>query len=402
MSEKKYQVSVVEQKGKSYLEMVREAVELIGGIEKYVLPGQKVMLKPNYTADLDPKSGALTSNEILEAVIVYLQESGITDITIGEGCGTVHIGTMRIYEKLGVTALAEKYGVRLVDLNKTKLVKLTDPRFTEVGQIMVSEEAYQHDLVINIPVIKTHAQCGVTLALKNMKGIVAPAEKRRFHSLDLNRAIAEMNLILPKTLVIMDGLTGQEGMGPSEGTPVPLGIVMAGENAVAVDGVCCALMSIDPQEIKYIQHCERFGLGSSSLEDIEILGDGIDGVKRPFRKAVGNLKAYEGVELYTKNACSGCMNSLILTLNRIYGGGDLERFKDLQLCIGTVDPDVEHKNFFFIGKCTAASYNKHKDDPNVHFVPGCAPAALQIEESLREICKVDRSKPLFFTDGLKE
>ena len=95
--EKKYQVSIVRQREMTVQETVRKAVDLIGGLKKFVQPGQRVLLKPNYTGLLVPGSGAVTSLEVQEAVVLLLQEMGVTDITIGDGCGTAHIGTTRIF-----------------------------------------------------------------------------------------------------------------------------------------------------------------------------------------------------------------------------------------------------------------------------------------------------------------
>lgn len=402
--EKKYQVSVVKKNENTLKETVKTALDLIGGLEKFVRPGQKVMIKPNYTGDLDPNEGGVTSVETQEAIIQVLNDYGIDDITIAEGCGCVHIGTMRIFDNVGVTEMAKRYNVKLVDLNKCPTREIFDERFKEIESVKVSEGLFGYDLIINVPVIKTHAQCVATCAVKNMKGGVAPKEKRHFHAVHLHQAIADFNLILPKTIVIVDGIVGQEGMGPAEGDRVPLGLIIAGDNAVAVDGVVLSIMGIDPQEVKHVIYAADLGIGSYKLEDIEVLGEKIHNVRRPFRKAETDIKEYPGVEIFESNACSGCINSLVIALNRIRGCGDLDKFKDLQLCIGTDKPKgADYKNFFYIGKCALTNYNaeveKHPD--NVHFIAGCAPAGLEIEERIREVYGIERSNPLYYAAAKK-
>lgn len=390
---KKYQVSVTRCGGRSIKDTISEGMERIGGIEKYVRTGQKVMLKPNYTGDLDPKTGAVTSVEVLEGIILYLHDHGITDITIAEGCGTVHIGTMKIFENVGVAAMAERYHIPLVDLNKCPVKTLTDKRFRELKEVKVSEGLFGYDLIINVPVIKTHAQCVFTCAVKNMKGGVAPKEKRHFHALNLHQSIADFQLVLPKTITIVDGLIGQEGMGPAEGDPVPLDIIICGENAVAVDGVVMAIAKINPQTVKHVVYAADMGIGSWRLEDIEVLGIQVDEFTHAFRRAETELTEFEGVEIYNMGACSGCINSLVIALNRIKKAGDLSKFKDLQVNIGHGKPEnTEYKNFFYIGKCGQAVCEREcKKGKQVHFISGCAPAALEIEERIREVYGIERS-----------
>lgn len=388
---KRYQVSVIKKRELSMKEAVKKAVDLIGGFERYVRPGQRVMLKPNYTGDLDPKEGAVTSVEIQEAIIELLKEYGVTDITIGEGSGTIHIGTMKIFEHVGVAEMAKRQGVRLVDLNRCPTVEKTHPGFREIESVKMSAEIYQYDLIINLPVMKTHAQCVFTCAVKNMKGAVAPAEKRRFHAIHLHQAIADFNLVLPKMLTIVDGIVGQEGMGPAEGEPVPLDLILAGENSLAVDGVALRIMNIDPKLVKHIVLAEETGLGTYRLDRIDVLGEDLEQFTYKFRLAQTDLKSYDGVEIYEKNACSGCINSLVIALNRMQNQGDLGKFQGLQVSIGTGKPECEYRKFFCIGKCSRANYEKEKAlGKPVHFIAGCAPAALEIEERIREVYGIDR------------
>lgn len=399
---KQYQVSVVKRNDSTVKDTIKKAVDLIGGFEKFVKPGQSVLLKPNYTGLLVPGTGAVTSLEVQEGIILLLQKMGVTDITIGDGCGTVHIGTTKIFQETGVKAMADRLGVKTMDLNLDKMVEKTDPRFREIEQVKVAQTIYDVDLVINVPVIKTHAMTNATLSSKNLKGCIAPAEKRRFHNILLHQAIADMLCIMPPVLTIVDGLVAQEGLGPAEGTPVPLGIIMAGSNTVAIDGVCLDMMCMPVEDVKHLKYACEMGLGSCDLNDIEILGDGIDDLRRPFRRAVTEEKQFDGVELYTENSCCGCLSTLMIALGRMDAIGDLPLFKDLQVCIGTGGQlkDTELKKMCFIGRCAKAAYNRAKADPETAdkaflISEGCAPCALEVEEGIRRVYGIDRSDPNF-------
>jgi len=356
------------------------------------------MLKPNYTGLLSPKTGAVTSLEVLEGVILTLQEFGIKDIIIADGCGTVHVGTNRIFDKIGVIALAKRLSATTLDLNLCRMVSKTHQGFIELASCKVAECIYNVDLVINIPVIKTHAMTWVSAAMKNMKGVLAPTEKRRFHTINLHQAIADLQLILPKCITIVDGLIAQEGLGPAEGTPVPLDIIIAGDNMVAVDGVILEIIGMERKDVKYIDLADKMGIGSCDMDHIEVLGEDISTIKRSFRPAITDIKEFPGVEIYEEDACSGCIAALMIALGRMNSIGDLPMFKNLQVCIGRKKPIAlkEYKNFFYIGNCARAIYEKEsKISKKVHFIAGCAPAALEIEERIREVYGIDRSDPDF-------
>lgn len=392
MSEKNYCVSISRRGSRSCKETIKEAFDRLGGIESFVKPGQRIMLKPNYTGDLNPQEGAVTSNSVLEGLIQLLREAGVQDITIAEGCGTVHIGTSVIFRHVGIEKIADQYGVKLVDMNTCPMRTVAIPDAVWLKEVQLSEGLFGYDLVINVPVIKTHVQCVFTCAVKNMKGAVSPKHKRYFHATELHQCIADFQLALPKMITVVDGLIGQEGMGPAEGIPVPLDIIMVGENSVAIDGVAMAIAQINPEEVKHVCLAAQMGQGSYMLDDIDVLGVQIEEITRKFKSANTDVGSYDGVELYTDNACSGCTNSLVIALNRLKNSGDLEKFDGLQIKCGSGKPDCkEYKNFFYLGRCSHGMGKKEAEtNDHVHLIDGCAPCALEIEERIREVYGIDR------------
>lgn len=396
----KSRVSIVKLKDKNDKEEIFKAVEralgYLGDIKTLFKPTDKVMIKPNYTGNLTPESGAVTSPEVLEAIIVVLKNAGICDIIIGEGCGTVHIGTDKIYQYTGVKKIAQKYDVKLLDLNKDKMRVVRAPGFSELDKVRIAETVFNVDKIINVPVLKTHSLTKITVALKNMKGVIAPPEKRKFHNLNLHKAVADLNYVLPKYITIVDGLICQEGLGPAEGTPVNLGIIMAGNNSVAVDTIAAKIMGFEPKEIAHLKYSAQKGLGSYNLGDIEILGEKIANVIHPFKPAVAKLKQYKNVEIIAKNACSGCIAAIIIALDRMEKMGDLPKFGDFNILLGTGPFELDKtKNCFLVGHCTRGFYAKHKDDSNVYHIQGCAPAGLEVEERIREKYGIPRDNTNF-------
>jgi len=105
-----------------------------------------------------------------------------------------------------------------------------------------------------------------------MKGALAEKEKNRLHKDGLNQGVAEINALLKPKLVVVDGIIGQEGLGPVFGDPVEMDLILAGADSVAVDTVLCRIMEIDPKEVLCIRYAEEMGLGTSRMDEIEIFG----------------------------------------------------------------------------------------------------------------------------------
>ena len=190
-------VSIVKKNKKTVLETVREAVGLLGGMRVFVKPGQRVMLKPNCTGPLSSEDGAVTSNEVLESVIILAKEAGAAQVDIVEGSGAFHLGTMRIFQTLGVDALAKRLDVGLFDANETGFETVRNPAFRMLEEIELSKKVWEYDVIINIPVMKTHPLTEITVAYKNMNGLLSPKDKRRFHDYNMRKAIVDLTTALP-------------------------------------------------------------------------------------------------------------------------------------------------------------------------------------------------------------
>ena len=142
----------------------------------------------------------------------------------------------------GMQEVSEKTGVPLIDLDRGDPAEITIPAGRLVKKIKVPALLKEMDFVISIPVMKTHMHTGVTLSIKNMKGLLWRKEKARFHHLGedehraqdvktLDVAISEMASVLFPHLAIIDGTVGMEGMGPAYGRAKKMGVVIVGENA---------------------------------------------------------------------------------------------------------------------------------------------------------------------------
>jgi len=164
------------------LESVRKVIELSNLFDD--LPKDaKIFIKPNivyWSSGPHPKWGVITTSRVIEDVVMVLKEYGINDITIGEGFGTPEAAE-DAFKKLGYNKLKERYGVKLVNTGDGPFEKL------DMGcefLVNFSSHPLKADYIISIPTLKTHSQAHVTLGLKNLKGFINIASRKKFHNAD--------------------------------------------------------------------------------------------------------------------------------------------------------------------------------------------------------------------------
>jgi uncharacterized protein (DUF362 family) len=138
-----------------------------------------------------------------------------------------------------------------------------------------------------MPKLKTHHWAGVTLSLKNMFGVVPGSvygwPKNILHWQGIHNSILDINSSLPvRQFAIVDGIVGMEGNGPLQGQAIDSGVLIFGEDLVAVDATAARLMKIDPKKIKYLAEAGEF-LGNVNYESIEQIGDNLERLQKNFR-----------------------------------------------------------------------------------------------------------------------
>jgi uncharacterized protein (DUF362 family)/Pyruvate/2-oxoacid:ferredoxin oxidoreductase delta subunit len=252
---------------------VAEAVRLLGGIERFVKPGEKVLLKPNLLTDVPPEKGVDTHPEVVRAVIRLLRP-----VTRHIVCGDSPSvwgekkDVNRVYEVSGIKKVCAEEGVELVYFSGSRLVK----------GYPLTAWAFSCDRLINIPKFKTHGFTILTACLKNLFGLVVGMHKMKIHfdhprAADLSRVIVDIYEARRPDLNIVDGITAMEGEGPgSAGTLKHMGLIAAGGDGVCVDMVLAHLMRQDVLAIPTNKEAVRRGLGPRHLDDIDVLGGPLD------------------------------------------------------------------------------------------------------------------------------
>ena len=239
-------------------------------------------------------------------------------------------------------------------------------------RIRLAREVFEADKIINMPNMKVHYATGVTLAMKNLKGLLVGDEKRRFHETGLDRAIIDLNKVVKPALNLVDCIECMERMGPRGGDTVELGLLIAGADPAEVDCVGCRVMGFEPDEIRHIDMFTR--LMRIDPDAVEVLGETVESVKRDFVRVDLSRIVPQGVNIRGASACSSCMNAFLLSCQVLQGSS-----KELiEVFMGSVieDSQVEGALRLAFGNCVPAEGDFHER------IKGCPPYPFALGETL--------------------
>lgn len=385
-------VSIVKLRGKSAEDAVTEAVAMTHSFESIIPAGASVLIKPNVVGPSRSGSGRITDARVTEAVTKLVLERNPKKVIIGEGSSVGYDfpgleDTMTCMEASGTSAVAEGLGVEMVDLNRDEQVKVIVPDAYVMDTFSVARTAWEADVIISLPVMKTHIRTGITCGLKNMKGVLPGKEKRRTHRCGLDRGIVDLNRLVKPGFTVVDGLVGMQGLSADGVDRVPLGIVLAGSDVVAVDAVCGAVMGFDIEQILHVKLAAEAGLGVADLDQIDVRGERIEDVKRPFITSQQAAQERFGeATIIEKDTCTGCMGEIVSTFIYLNKAGFHDKLADLTMIMGTPDrvPSLRGTPVV-IGKC-AREY-QHLGI----FVPGCPPHGFKITDAACEALGIDKN-----------
>jgi len=297
-------VSVV--RGKNIENSVIKALSLIDARD-FVSPDKTILIKPNLMEVHNAYSGYVTKPEVVRGVIQFLKGAGVKKIIVAEGG---NVDTKKCAECCGVSKVAEEEEVDFVDLNYDETTVVKIPRYLCLPEVRIANTVLQSDLIISVPVLKTHLYATVTLSMKNMMGVMihneAPArvDKQAIHpefwgpgdferlgrekSMKIiesaDRRLVDLVSVVRPGLAVIDAITGIEGNGPSSGRIInSLNVIIAANDPVAADVAGASLMGIDPKKIGHIALAGKRGLGETDMSIIRFLGVPLDEVRRNFQ-----------------------------------------------------------------------------------------------------------------------
>ncbi len=400
----KHVVSLV--KYEKPLESLRRALDLCGGLSR-VKATDKVFIKPNvvfWTKEAPfPKWGVITTSRVVQDMVALLAEQGVTDITIGEGL--VSTGTeaketaAHAFQTLGYQELAKRYGVKVVNTFERPFQEV------EVGpgmKLSYNVDALQADVMVDLPVMKTHAQTMVSLGIKNLKGLIDVNSRKRCHSAeaerDLHFWVSHLAAPFPRLLTVLDGIyTAERGPG-IDGTMHRANLLAASWDVLSADLVGTRLLGQNPAAVPHIVHYAARAGRPLDLSDVELAGERIEDHARPHEWTFpynddGSLplalakKGMAGVAFYKYDSsmCTYCsaINGVVLTSIAMAWRG--QPWDDVEVLTGKMmNPRPGANKTILLGKCM---YQAHKDNPAIkEMIPvkGCPPQPEKIVEALHQ------------------
>lgn len=251
---------------------MNDALGHLGGWERFVAPGERVLLKVNMLEALPPERAVTTHPEIVRAAIRAVKKAGATPF-VGDSPGTA--GTVKAAEKCGIMAVCREEGAELVPFDTS--VDMPYPDGHTVKKFALAAPLAAADKVVSLAKLKTHTFMGITGAAKNMFGFVVGMHKAQFHLRmqarpEFAAMLVDLARLVNPVLSIVDGVVGMEGDGPRNGKPIKAGVLLAGANCFAVDVVMAAFMGFAPERLPLTAIALERGL-TPALAGIDLAGD---------------------------------------------------------------------------------------------------------------------------------
>lgn len=246
--------------------------ELLGGLQKFISKGDKVLIKPNMIAPKPAKCATQTNPVVIIELAKILLDFGAKPL-VGDSPAWANAKTCA--EVLGITEPLKKIGVPVKQLRRPVMQTLKHSG-TKIG---ISSIALDADKIINLPKLKTHQQLVMTIAVKNMFGVVSGKAKAIWHFRnggsfdDFCTMLIDIYKMLAPVLTIIDAVVAMEGPGPINGNPKKLGFILACADPIAAEIICCNLLGILPQQLPIVRRAEKLDFGCKKRENIEVIGD---------------------------------------------------------------------------------------------------------------------------------
>ncbi len=390
------------------LESVRKAVELSKGLDH--LPSKaKVFIKPNivfWTRVVPfPKWGVITTSRVVADMVTLLKERGIDDITIGEG---MVLGDpkdfetpLHAFEYLGYGILKKRYGVKYLNALERPFKKL------DLGggvTMRFNTDIVNSDFVVDLPVLKCHNQTVVSLGIKNLKGMIDIASRKRAHNMnpgkDLHFWISKLADKMPPMFTLIDGIyTNERGPG-FDGRLHRSNLLIASADVLSADLVGAKVLGHEPGKVPHLVHAATKRKRPHDLSDIEVVGEALEAVARyhaydfeysqtdegimPVPMAKQGLKGifYQKFDLSMCTYCSA-INGLVISAIRFAWKG--KPWDKVEVLTGkSMTPTPGMKKTILLGKCI---YQAHKDNPDIEEmipVKGCPPKTKAMLEALHK------------------
>ena len=276
---------------------IRALVEQMGGMGRFVRPGERIVLKANLLRPAPPESAICTHPAVVEAVAKLVKEAGGTPVICDSPGGALHKEAVlrSLYEKTGMAAAAAAAGAELAMDSSTRTVSLPEGKVLRQAEIITP--VAEADGVIDLCKMKTHVLMSMTGAVKNLFGVIPGLSKVGYHATHPDHAtfadvLLDLTGYVKPRLSLMDGILAMEGDGPgSSGTPRQAGLLLAAANPLALDTAAGAIMNLPRKDNPVLLAAERRGLTPCRMEDVELIGGTVEELRMADYKFPASTKS---------------------------------------------------------------------------------------------------------------
>lgn len=351
--------------------LVREGIQALGDP-----PRGRVLVKPNgVIAHPTLFPHAFTRAEFLDGVMGAIRDTSpdLAELALGERCG-VTMPTRMVFDQAGWKKAVKRHRARAYYFDEEPQVEVRLRRQPRLRDYLYTPEPVARcDYLVNCPKLKAHPWTTITCALKNYVGIQHDPDRLIDHDHRLDDKIADLQEIAPQRFIAVDAIVaGQGRMLTPE--PFDLGLVIMGDNPVAVDAVVCHLLGLDPAAVGHVAASARKGFGPLDLGALRLDGDvtleQARGLARGFRVGLVRVEDYfRGTRItahagpppggapadYCWGGCPGSIEEAIEIVRRIDARADA-RMKPLTVVFGAYQGPVEAgpgEKVLFVGDCAS-------------------------------------------------
>lgn len=256
---------------------VEKGINLIGGPNVFVEKGEKILLKPNLLSADSHEKCVTTHPSVFKAVAEVFKKAGAI---LSYGDSPAFQNTDIAAQKSGIAAVADELGVKLANFNEGQEVSF--PEGIQNKKFIIAKGVLENDGLVSLPKLKTHAYAKMTGSIKNQFGCIPGTLKGEFHVKlpDVNNfstMLIDLNRFIKPRLFIMDGIYAMEGNGPRGGNPIKMNILMFSLDPIALDATVCRIIKLNPEFVPTIKIGSKAGLGTYLENEIELIGDDING-----------------------------------------------------------------------------------------------------------------------------
>lgn len=248
---------------------VLEAIELCGGLEDLVRPGDRVLIKPNLLGAHEIEKRVTTDPAVVRAVANMVLDLGGRPF-ISDSPSLVSFS--RAAAKSGLAQVAKELGIEAVPFSDSVTVAPPQPALHR--SLEIARQALEADVLINLPKLKTHSLMLLTLGVKNLFGTVVGKRKAEWHFMAGEDRLSFASLLLDvyrsvaPAITILDGVWGMEGGGPANGRPRQVGLIAASRDAMALDMAVCELLGVPLQRFPLYLAAQKRGLLPEFVEPV--------------------------------------------------------------------------------------------------------------------------------------